>query len=151
MVPFIKSEFGSTILISGNASSKWRLRFLLFSLAALLSTARNWAREGALFFCFKASQFLLLEPKQKNHDQNLNLLLVFKSSVLVSLRDLLDSSTVLETPIRLPSVVLWSRKKDPVDWIKTDTHVTFSNICSKLNLLKPNPLHSYYVIWIRSI
>jgi hypothetical protein len=47
--------------------------------------------------------------------------LLLKISDLASLIDLLDSSTMPLTPIRLPSVVLLSRKNDPVDWIKRYT------------------------------
>ena len=125
MVPFTNSVFGSALLVSANAisSSGPQIRgfwILLFSLAAFLSTARYWPRDGALFLWFLASGFLLLELRQNNREMKLNLfsLLILRTSVLAPLSDLLDSSTMLETPIRLPSVVLLSGKKDPVDWIE---------------------------------
>ncbi|KAJ6913127.1 LOW QUALITY PROTEIN: hypothetical protein NC651_015584 [Populus alba x Populus x berolinensis] len=49
-----------------------------------------------------------------------SMVLICNSSALVSvvlpLVDLLESSRMLETPMRLPSVKLLSWKKDPVDW-----------------------------------
>ncbi|KAB5552049.1 hypothetical protein DKX38_009360 [Salix brachista] len=39
-----------------------------------------------------------------------------KVSVVLPLADLVESSRMLETPMRLPSVKLLSWKKDPVDW-----------------------------------
>lgn len=60
---------------------------------------------------------LSLEHNEKN--QALDLLLLFFSLATASdflpLIDLLESSKMLETPIRLPSVMLLSWKNDPVD------------------------------------
>lgn len=126
IVPFTNSEFDSALLISFNSSwgpKIWLFRWpFLFPLATLLSTARNWPRDGGLFFWLWAtSGSILLEHRQSKHELNLNLLwsfLLSNTSVFVPLIDLLDSSTMLLTPIKLPSVVLLSRKNDPVDWIK---------------------------------
>lgn len=90
--------------------------FLLQLLAAFLSTARNWPSDGPLLFTISAS-VLFLEHREKN--QILDLPVFFfslqLSSAFLPLSDLLDSSRMLVTPIRLPSVMLLSWKKDPVD------------------------------------
>jgi hypothetical protein len=62
---------------------------------------------------------VLLSLKHREKNQILDLLLLcffsFKGSVFLPLIDLLENSKMVETPIRLPSVMLLSWKKDPVD------------------------------------
>lgn len=83
-------------------------------LTALLSTLRKWPRDGALS-SFTAS-VVFLEQREKNFQVfDLRGLLTFKGSGLLPLSDLLDSSRMLEAPIRLPRVMLLSGKKEPVD------------------------------------
>jgi hypothetical protein len=57
-----------------------------------------------------------LEHKEKIHVLDLQLFLSSTTSTFLALVDFLESSSMLETPIRLPSVMLLSWKKDPVDW-----------------------------------
>lgn len=116
--PLMNKEFGSWAA-SANAKSSppymTTLWFLLYSSAARLSSARKWPNEGPLSSTLLAS-VLSLEHKEKNQGLDLGLpLLSLVFSVFLPLSDLLESSKMLETPIRLPSVMLLSRKKDPVD------------------------------------
>lgn len=106
--------------------------FLLHSLAAFLSTARKWPRDWALFTL--SASVLFLEHNEKNHILDLLLLLLLllflvlqlSWSVFLPLIDLLDSSRMLVTPIRFPSVILLSWKKDPVDCIYKPSHSTLT-------------------------
>lgn len=126
--PLTKSELGSVTACSAMASSSsgpYIWGFLLYSsMAALLSSARKWPRDGGLLALFTFSPSVLsLEHREKKHNLNLVVLLLvlllFLSlqvwSVFLPLRDLLDSSRMLLIPIRFPSVMLLSWKKDPVD------------------------------------
>lgn len=123
--PLTKSELGSVTACSAMASSSsgpYIWGFLLYSsMAALLSSARKWPRDGGLLVPFTFSPSVLsLEHREKKHNLNLVVfLLLFLSllvwSVFLPLRDLLDSSRMLLIPIRFPSVMLLSWKKDPVD------------------------------------
>jgi len=92
------------------------LRFLLDSseVAALLSTARNWPRDGVLAVVLLTSM-LSLEQREKIQGLDLKCFFTFNGSGLLGLIDLLESSRMLETPRRLPSVILLSWKKEPVD------------------------------------
>lgn len=134
MQPLTNSEFGSIIGWARASSSgpyivlglNWPA--LLHSVAAFLSTARKWPRDGAFWPGISAS-VVLLGHKEKHHilDLLFLLLLVFFSlegSLFLPLIDLLESSRMLLTPIRLPSVMLLSWKKDPVDYnIPTKSHL----------------------------
>ena len=123
MFPLRNNEFGCAVIWDNVNSSSGpyigRPWFLVFPLAALLSIARKWASDGAVLSCFSASEWVL-KQKQKQNEQ-LDLLfgfLLLRVSVFITLTplsDLLDSSKMLDTPIRLPSVVLLSGKNDPVD------------------------------------
>ena len=100
--------------ISSGTNTLW-LWFLLCSLfAALLSTARNWPRDGVLFVVLLTS-ILSLEQSENIHGLDLQGFLTLSGSGRLPLIDLLESSRMLETPIRLPNVILLSWKKDPVD------------------------------------
>lgn len=60
-----------------------------------------------------------LEQREKNHglelDEDLGFFLSLELSIVLILDDLLESSRMLGTPSRLPSVMLLSWKNDPVD------------------------------------
>lgn len=115
--PLMNREFGcGAAWANSNSSAPYMITlwFLLFSSAALLSSAKKWPNDGPLSML--SASVLSLEHKEKNHVLDLVLLfLSFVFSVLLPLIDLLESSKMLETPIRLPSVMLLSWKNDPVD------------------------------------
>jgi len=116
--PLTNSELGSVTGWASSSSSwgPWIIGswFLLYSLDALLSTARKWPRDGVLFTT--SASVVSLEHKEKIHVLDLQLFLSSTTSTFLALVDFLESSSMLETPIRLPSVMLLSWKKDPVDW-----------------------------------
>lgn len=83
----------------------------------LLSTSRKWAREWVLVAL--TTSVLSLQQSENNHGLYLNLkLLIFLSPPrLASVFPLLESSMMLEveSPIRLPRVMLLAWKNDPLD------------------------------------
>ena len=89
--------------------------FLLYTLAAaLLSASRKWARDGVLL-TFTAS-VVSFEHSENSQCLGFWLFPSLNVSAVLPLVDLRESSKMLETPIRLPSVMLLSWKNDPVDW-----------------------------------
>lgn len=114
--PLTKSELGSVTGWARSSSSGpilVGLWFLLYSSAALLSTSRKWPRDWGLLTLL--ASVLSLKHKEKSHILDLVLFFSFEGSVFLPLNDLLENSKMLETPIRLPRVMLLSWKKDPVD------------------------------------
>lgn len=83
-------------------------------MAALLSTARKWPRDRVLLFTVSAS-VLSVGHREKHQVLGLQIFFSPETSGLLPLTDLLGRLTMLETPIKLPSVMLLSWKKDPVD------------------------------------
>ena len=66
-----------------------------------------------IFWLLLVSGFLLLELRQNNNELKLNFFpsLILRTFVLAPLSDLLDSSTMLETPISLREKTQWTELK----------------------------------------
>lgn len=108
--PSTNNEFCWGIIVISSGTST----LLLWLFAALLSTARNCPRDGVLVVLLLTS-ILSLEQSENIQGLALQGFFTFSGSDLLPLIDLLESSKMLETPIRLPSVMLLSWKKEPVD------------------------------------
>lgn len=87
--------------------------FLLQTLAALLSASRKLPRDGVLLTV--TASVLSFEHSENNQGLGCLFFRSLKVSAALPLVDLRESSKMLETPIRLPSVMLLSWKNDPVD------------------------------------
>lgn len=119
--PSTNSPLSSETAIAGEKSSgpysiglrPWFL--LLMLVLPLLSASRKWPREGALL-TFTASG-VSLEQSENNQCLDLQFFLSFEAStVLLPLLDLRERLKMLDTPMRLPSVMPLSWNKDSVDW-----------------------------------
>lgn len=105
-----------------------------FEVAVLLSTARNWPRDGVLAVVLLTSM-LSLEQREKIQGLDLQCFFTFNGSGLLALIDLLESSTMLETPRRLPNVILLSWKKDPVDSVSKSDEESADEVGEPVSIL----------------
>ncbi|GFS29608.1 hypothetical protein Acr_00g0007460 [Actinidia rufa] len=84
-----------------------------------LKTARKWPSDGAILLLLWSHSgphlFCPLGRERNTKFWTCRFSCYLKFSGLLALADLLERCTMLETPIKLPSVMLLSWKKDPVD------------------------------------
>lgn len=146
MQPFTNNELGSVMAWAREISSGtygFGLGFLLGSLVvvveALLSTARNWPRDGVLVVVLLTSM-LSFEQREKIQGLDLQCFFAFKGSGLLVLIDLLESSRMLETPRRLPSVILLSWKKEPVDSVSKSDEESVEEVGEPVSIVVLNDI-----------
>ena len=119
--PSTNSPLGPETGTAGEKSSgsysigaTWFLLLVLWVLA-LLSASRKWPSDGVLLLTFTES-LVSLEQKENNQGLVLRFFLFLEVSVVLLRVDLPERSRMPETPMRLPSVMPLSWKKNSVGW-----------------------------------